>query len=73
MKRFLFLFLSLSLFHTSVFGFENFDECGALEKIVKRDFDLYQFNEPDRTESERISFEFAPSTYDYKERVSYKR
>jgi hypothetical protein len=73
MKRFLFLFLSLTLFHNSAFGYADFDECGAFEEILKRDFNLYQFDEPDRNESGKIYFEYSPSTYTFDQPASYKR
>ena len=50
MKRFLFLFLSLSLFHTSLFSKDSADEggspeCELLLEIMKRDYTKYNFDQ----------------------------
>jgi hypothetical protein len=50
MKRYLFLFLALSLFHTSIFSKNTSDEVGSPEcelllEILKRDYTKYNFDQ----------------------------
>ena len=73
MKRYLFLFLAFSLFHAPVFGFESFDECGVFEEVLKRDFDKYQFNEPDNGSTGRLFFKYASSAYSFQGPFLYQR